>query len=168
MSRSNITRHTKTVWIDSPACISLLSPLLALRYGIKMGVILAVMIGITALKIITTKRKEFFREAGSGYNVNAYTCAINVVATLETSIQIIIAAMFALWLRNSMSTWTSFFVNFLALGWITTSWALLFPLVVPAENVFTVAGFYFVLFSLLFSGGIAPVMYGSESRGSKL
>lgn len=141
----------------------MLFPFPALRYGIKMGVILTVLIGLTALKIITSKRKEFFRESGSGYNVNAYTCAINIMATLETSIQVTIAAMFALWLRSSLSTWQNFFVNFLALGWLATSWALLFPLLVPPENVYTVTGFYFVLFSLLFSGGIAPVMYKGES-----
>jgi len=133
-----------------------------------MGVILAILIGLSALKAITGHRKEFFREAGSGYNVNSFTLAINIMVTLEHSAQTVIAALFSLWLRSSYASWTNFFVHFLGLSWIATSWALLFPLIIPAENVFTVAGFYYVLFSLLFSGGVAPVLYSSKLIKVKL
>ena len=75
------------------------------RYANQCGVVVAVLIGLTATKIITEKRNEFFREAGSGYNINAHFCAINVIATLEHGLQVMLASMFALWLRNSVSSW---------------------------------------------------------------
>lgn len=39
--------------------------------------------GLTATKHITDHRLEFFREAGIGYNINAYFAATNVTATLD-------------------------------------------------------------------------------------
>jgi len=81
------------------------------------------------------------------------------MATIEHSIQILLAALFALWIRNSLAAWYSFFVAFLLLGWITVSWALFFPMFVPPDNVILVTGFYMALFSLLFSGGVAPLTY---------
>ncbi|CAB9497095.1 Putative white-brown complex homolog protein 30 [Seminavis robusta] len=125
----------------------------------KLGVIIAVLVGLSATKVITSKRKEFFREAGSGYNVNAYFAAVNVVATLEHSIQILLCALFALWLRSSLSHWYSYIVSFLMMGWITVSWALLFPIVVPQENVVLVTGFFIVLMSFIFSGANPPVKF---------
>ncbi|CAB9522559.1 Putative white-brown complex homolog protein 30 [Seminavis robusta] len=130
-------------------------------YGTKLGVLIAVLVALTATKTITSKRKEFFREAASGYSTNAYFIAVNVIATLEHSIQIAIAALCSIWLRNSLSHWYSWMVAFLLCGWISVSWAFLFPLIVPPDNVVLVTGFYMVLFGLLFSGALAPVLYST-------
>lgn len=133
------------------------------RYAAKLGVLLSVLISLAAVKTVTQKRKEFFREAGSGYNVNAYFVAINITATIEHSTQCFLCGLCAIWLRNSLSSWYSFLVSFVLVGWIAVSWAFLFPLLVPLDNVVMVTGFYMVLFSLLFSGAIAPVLYKGKS-----
>lgn len=135
-----------------------------------MGVIISVLVGLTATKTLTEKRSEFFREAGSGYNINAYFCAVNIVSTIEHSVQVMFSSMFALWLRNSLAAWYSYYVNFLLLAWLCVSWALLFPLLVPLKNVVLVTGFYMTFFALLFSGGIDPVEYSDiyDSTGVAL
>jgi membrane-associated HD superfamily phosphohydrolase len=129
------------------------------RYASKLGVLVAVLVGLTASKTLTEKRNEFFREAGSGYNIDAYYCAVNIVSTVEHSIQVIISSMLALWLRNSLAAWYSYYINFLLLAWLCVSWALFFPLVVQPKSVVLVTGFYMVFFSLLFSGSIDPIKY---------
>jgi hypothetical protein len=78
---------------------------------------------------------EFFREASSGYNINAYFLAVNVLSVLETSIQMILVAFTAGMLREPVASWGSFYVHFLTLAWSCVSWALLFPMFVPADNV---------------------------------
>jgi len=45
------------------------------------------------------------------------------------------------------------------LMWITVSWALLIPLLVPANNTVLAVGFFMAFCGLLFSGGIDPVTY---------
>lgn len=125
----------------------------------KSGVVIAVLVGLTATKIITEKRVEFFREAGSGYDINAYFFAVNIIATFEHSMQVLAASIFALWLRNSIAVWYSFFVNYLLLAWLCVSWALFFPLIVPQKSVVLVTGFFMTFTALLFSGGIEPVTY---------
>ncbi|CAB9510243.1 Putative white-brown complex homolog protein 30 [Seminavis robusta] len=128
-------------------------------YANQCGVVVAVLVGLTATKIITEKRNEFFREAGSGYNINAHFCAINLIATLEHGVQVMLSSMFALWLRNSIASWYMYYVNFLVLSWLCVSWALVFPLLVGPSNVVLVTGFYMCFFALLFSGGVPPVRY---------
>jgi energy-coupling factor transporter ATP-binding protein EcfA2 len=41
-----------------------------ITYPLKVGIILSTLMGLTATKVLTSKRLEFFREAGSGYNIN--------------------------------------------------------------------------------------------------
>ena len=67
------------------------------RFPLKVGIISAVLIGLQATKIVTSKRIEFFREASSGYNINAYFVAVNIVASVEHSVQAVIVAFFAVW-----------------------------------------------------------------------
>ena len=98
--------------------ISISSFSLLLRFPLKVGIILAVLVGLKATQIVTDKRIEFFREAGSGYDINAYYIAINIVASLEHSIQVFIGAYFAFWIRNPIVVWYSFFIHFLLLTWL--------------------------------------------------
>jgi hypothetical protein len=60
------------------------------RFPLKVGIITAVLMGLQSTKVLTNKRIEFFREASSGYNINAYFVAINITATLEHSTQAVI------------------------------------------------------------------------------
>jgi type IV secretory pathway TrbD component len=115
--------------------------------------------GLTATKIVTSKRIEFFREAGSGYNLNAYFVAITCFSTVEHSVQAIIAAFFAFWIRNPLASATSFFVHFVLLAWVTAGWGLLIPMVTPQDSIVLVAGFFFSFCGLLFSGANSPVLY---------
>lgn len=121
--------------------------------------VIAVLVGLTATKDLTEKRNEFFRESGSSYDVNAYFAAVNIVSTVEHTVQVMFSSMFALWLRNSLASWYSFYIHFLLLAWLCVSWALVFPLLIPPKNVVLVTGFYMAFFALLFSGGIDPIKY---------
>jgi len=139
------------------------------QYPLKLGVITAVLIGLQATKIVTTKRLEFFRESGSGYNGNAYFLAVNCVATCLHSFQMIIVAFFAAWLREPVASWGSYFAHFLAMAWICVSWALFVPMVVPPESVTVIVGFFMAFFGLLLSGALPPVnwetIYGGGGTG---
>lgn len=130
----------------------------------KAGVLVAVLISLTATKTITSKRKEFFREAASGYSTNAYFLAVQVIATIEHTIQVALCALCAIWLRCALAHWSSWMIAFVLCGWLAVSWALVFPFIFPLENVVLVTGFYMVLFSMLFSGAVAPCTYQSKCR----
>lgn len=129
------------------------------EYAMKMGVVLSVLIGLTATKILTSKRIEFFREAGSGYNINAYFLAVNIMSTIEQGLQVVIAACVGLWLKNTTTSIENYFLNYLMLSWHCVSWALLLPLIIPRQNVVLVTGLFMSLFGLLFSGVLSPVEY---------
>jgi hypothetical protein len=129
---------------------------------LKVGIIICALLGLTATKVLTEKRLQFFREAGSGYNLNSYFAAINIVATLEHTGQVMIAAFFAFWIRNPLASAGSFFMHFFLLAWIVVSWALLIPMVIPPDSVVLVAGFFFIFCGLMFSGAFPPVIYKCE------
>jgi len=136
-----------------------------IQYPLKVGIILSVLLGLTATKIVTSKRLEFFREAGSGYNLNAYFCAISILSTIEHSIQVVISAFFASWIRNPVASNVSYYIHFLLLAWITVGWALLIPMVFPSDTVTLVAGFFFAFCGLMFSGAFAPIQYHQIYEG---
>ena len=117
------------------------------------------MIGLQATKILTSKRIEFFREASSGFNINAYYAAVNIVATIETTIQIFLATCFTVWIRDPIANWISLFIHFVLLVWVCVSWALLVPMIVPPDNVTVVIGFFMAFCGLLISGTFPPMTY---------
>ena len=121
--------------------------------------ILAVIVGLTATKPLTEKRIEFFREAGSGYDVNAYFLAINIVTTIEHSAQLLMVGASAYWIRDAISGRASYYVSFLMLAWLTVSWALFLAVIIPRGLIFTVVGFFMAFSGLLFSGASPPLLY---------
>jgi len=129
------------------------------EYALKVGVITAVLLGLNASKSITGKRLEFFRESGSGWDINAYFLALNITSTFEHTLQMILAAGVAFWLRDSAASGASTLVNYLMLMWLVVSWSFLIPLLVPANNSVLAVGFFMAFFGLLFSGGLEPVTY---------
>lgn len=129
------------------------------RFALKIGVITGVLVGLTAAKAVTEKRLNFFREAGSGYDINAYFLALNVTGTLVHSLQMVLCSLFAFWLRDSIARWHSYYINFIMLAWLCVGWAMLIPLLVPLNNVVMATGFFMAFFGLLFSGGLSPVTY---------
>jgi hypothetical protein len=125
----------------------------------KVGIILCIMVGLTSTTAITSKRMEFFREAGSGYNLNAYFFAINILSTIEHSINVLIAAVFAIWLRHPIASQASYYIHFLLLAWVTVAWSMLFPMVCSTDTVTLISGFFFTFCGLIFSGAFPPFAY---------
>lgn len=125
----------------------------------KVGIILCIIVGLTATTTVMSKRMEFFREAGSGYDLNAYFFAINILSTIEHSIQVLVAALFATWIRHPIASYSSYYVHFLLLAWLTVAWSMLLPMVCSADSVTLVAGFFFAFFGLVFSGAFSPFGY---------
>ena len=58
-----------------------------LNYATKISVVVCVLIALSTTKALTDKRVEFFREASSGYSVNAYFLAVNLFSILEVSVK---------------------------------------------------------------------------------
>ena len=125
----------------------------------KVGIILSIIVGLTATTNVTSKRMEFFREAGSGYDLNAYFFAINIFSTIEHSIQVLIAAFFATWIRNPIASYASYYIHFLLLAWLTVAWSMLLPMICSPDTVTLVAGFFFAFCGLVFSGAFTPFGY---------
>jgi ABC-type multidrug transport system ATPase subunit len=130
-----------------------------LRYGIHIGIISAVLVALTAVKNVTEKRLENFREVSSGINVTAYFVALNVFTTIEQGLQVMLGAVIAQWLRHSIANKATFYAAFLVLTWITLSWTLLIPLIVPPKNTILALGFFMGFFGLMFGGASPPVEY---------
>jgi hypothetical protein len=106
---------------------------------------------------------EFFREAGSGYNIDAYFLAVNIFGFFEHSFQMLLAGAVAFWLRSSITYWYSYVFNFWLLMWVTVSWSLLLSIIVPPTNVVLAVTFFIAFFGLLFSGGLPPVIFEGKS-----
>jgi hypothetical protein len=126
---------------------------------LKVGIILSVLLGLTATRVVTDKRIEFFREAASGYDLNAYFVSINFIAMFEHSMQVAIAAFFCAWFRAPLAGVGSFFVHFLLLAYLCVAWSLLISMVFQADQVILVAGFFFSFCGLLISGAFPPIQY---------
>lgn len=130
-----------------------------IEYALKVGVIAAVLLGLAAAKAVTGKRLEFFRESASGWSVGAYFMALNITSTFEHAIQMVLCAMVAYWLRDSVANYIATLTNYIMLMWLVVSWALFIPLLVPPGNAVLAVGFFMAFFGLLFSGGLDPITY---------
>jgi len=129
------------------------------NYPMKIGFILCMTVGLTATTTITSKRMEFFREAGSGYNLSAYFFAIYVLLTIESSMQVLIAAFFAAWIHNPIASHASYYIHSLLLAWLTVAWSMLFPMICSQDTVILVSGFFFAFGGLVVSGALSPFEY---------
>ena len=129
------------------------------REAVKTAVIVAVLVGLNATKAMSEKHVEFLRETSSGYSINAYYLAVNITATLEHSLQMILAGTVNVLFRCTISSWASFILNFVILGWGCVSWGLFFSVIIPPKNLVLVTGFFMSFFSILFSGSIPPFWF---------
>lgn len=130
------------------------------NFTTKTSIVICVLTALSSVKALTQKRIEFFREAGSGYDINAYYLAVNIFDTIRVSIKMVMLGLINLTFRNTAATPAAMLLQFILLGWIAASWGLLFPLCVAPTNVFMVAGFFSVFTSLLLSGAIGtPIEY---------
>ena len=129
-----------------------------LGYGGKVSVIIAVLTTLSTAKLLTDKRVEFFREAASGYNINAYFLAVVVFTTCEVTVKMIISSLFSFALRSSAATAGSTVLHFILLGWISSAWGFVFPLIVSPQSIVLVAAFFTVFGCLLLSGNPGAVI----------
>jgi hypothetical protein len=136
---------------------------LLLKYATMVGVLFAVVVSVLATKIFRLKRKQFFREAASGYNVGAFFLATNIMGTLEHAFQAVLSALFAYSIRNSLSAWYSYVIHFLLLSWVSASWGVFLSLVIPRKHVNFVVGLLVAFFALLFCGAIPPIDFEGSS-----
>lgn len=131
----------------------------ALSYAMLVGIIMSVLIGLNASKVITEKKLEFYREAQSGVNVTAYYLAAGVTSTVEQGLLAIIGSVVAYLVLKPSTSYLVYLWNFFMISWLTVSWALLLSICVPIESVSTVIGFWNAFFGLLFCGKLPPGLY---------
>ncbi|KAL7493376.1 hypothetical protein ACHAWT_002526 [Skeletonema menzelii] len=125
-------------------------------YCLMVAIIMTVLIGISATKLITEKQLQFFRESQSGVSVTAYYLAASITSTVEQGSVAILASVIA---YLSMLPGTSILVyiwNFFMISWLSVSWALFLSLIVPPSAVTTVVGAWMAFFGLLFCGLLPP------------
>ena len=65
------------------------------QYCLMASVIMSVLIGLSATKIITEKQLQFFREAQGGVSVTAYYLAANITSSVEQGCVAILASVIA-------------------------------------------------------------------------
>eukprot|EP00588_Corethron_pennatum_P019915 CAMPEP_0194313112 /NCGR_PEP_ID=MMETSP0171-20130528/10006_1 /TAXON_ID=218684 /ORGANISM="Corethron pennatum, Strain L29A3" /LENGTH=1166 /DNA_ID=CAMNT_0039067921 /DNA_START=59 /DNA_END=3560 /DNA_ORIENTATION=+ len=126
---------------------------------VQIGLITSVTVSLAALFTMSDKRLEFLRECSSGYDMDAYFIAVNVSGTLEQSLQMVLAGFVNACLRNPVSSWFAFVGNFVMLGWVCSSWALLFCVIVPEKNLVIVTALFHALNGLLLGGGLSPFIF---------
>ena len=131
-----------------------------------MSVVCAVLVGLNSTKVMSERKLEFFRESSSGYSINAYFLAVNITSTIEHSLQMALAGLVCILFRSIISSWISFILNFVLLGWSCVAWGLLFAVIMPPRNLIISLGFFMSFSSLIISGGAPPisfeVMYKSD------
>eukprot|EP00587_Corethron_hystrix_P006155 CAMPEP_0113302432 /NCGR_PEP_ID=MMETSP0010_2-20120614/3245_1 /TAXON_ID=216773 ORGANISM="Corethron hystrix, Strain 308" /NCGR_SAMPLE_ID=MMETSP0010_2 /ASSEMBLY_ACC=CAM_ASM_000155 /LENGTH=527 /DNA_ID=CAMNT_0000156217 /DNA_START=1562 /DNA_END=3142 /DNA_ORIENTATION=- /assembly_acc=CAM_ASM_000155 len=127
--------------------------------ALKVAVITSVLVSLAATKAMSEKKLEFFRESSSGYDRNAYFVAINITSTIEHSIQMVLAGFVCAVIRNPLTSWFAFIGNFVMLGWVSVSWALLFGVILPTKNLVVFTGFFMASCGILVGGAIPPIEY---------
>lgn len=131
-----------------------------LNFATKISLPLCVLTALSSTKMLTEKRSEFYRETTSGYDMNSYYLAINIFDAFKVSIKMIVTGLFVLFLRNTAVSVFATIIQFVLLGWLASSWGLIFPIFVPAENVILVTGFFSLFTSLLLAGAPStPIEY---------
>jgi len=128
-------------------------------FAVIVAAIAGILLALCSMKNLTDKREEFFREAGSGYNVLSFFFAVNIYTTLEQGLQAVFASLVALWLRNSVCKWWLYVTNFCVLTWGVVSWALLFAILLPPKNVVLMTTFFIFLSTMMLSGALIGVKY---------
>mmetsp|Transcript_38772 Transcript_38772/g.83527 ORF Transcript_38772/g.83527 Transcript_38772/m.83527 type:complete len:412 (+) Transcript_38772:102-1337(+) len=125
-----------------------------ITYSMMVGLVLCVLIGLNATKIITEKRLEFYREAQSNANTTAYYVAATVTTTIEQGFSAFVGSVLAYLILNPSASFVVYLWNFFMLSWLSVSWALLLSIIVPPKSVSTVVSFFMAFFGLLFCGQV--------------
>lgn len=121
------------------------------QFTLKMGLVVSIMVAIAAQKPITTKRMEFFREAGSEYNVLAFFLAVTTIFYFDITIKMTFISLVALFFRGTIASSWPFIFNMLTLTWSSAAWGIFYSTWASADNVVMLIGMHMVLGSF-FSG----------------
>ena len=108
------------------------------NYAMMVGLIMSVLVGLNATKVVTNNKLEFFRECQSGSNVSAFYIAASVTATVEQGLIAIVGAMIAYLVTNPSSSFLVYFTFFFINSWLSVAWAHLLAIIVPFQSVSTV------------------------------
>jgi len=123
-------------------------------FALMMGLATAWLICLNTSTVLSSKKLELNREAGSGYNLNAFYLSLNITSSIEVLVQIVLIS-FLCWLLR-MSATSDIVVNFILLGWIASAWALLYPIIIPTKNVTIVITVAVFFFGLMFGTQVPP------------
>jgi len=121
------------------------------QFTLKMGLVVSIMVAIAAQKPITTKKLEFFREAGSDYNVLAFFLAVTIIFYFDITIKMTFISLVALFFRGTITSSWPFIFNMLTITWSSAAWGIFYSTWASPENVVMLIGMHMVLGSF-FSG----------------
>lgn len=123
-------------------------------YFSQISVTVSLLTALSSAKVLSDKRNEFFREAASGFSINAYFLAINLFTTFEVTIRMVVISAFVFALRNTASNSGAMILQFVLCGWISSAWGFLYALIVPPSIVVLVAT-CLTLFAAFCLGGVS-------------
>ena len=88
------------------------------NYALMVGLILAVLIGLNATKVITSNRLEFFRECQSGTSVTAFFIAASLISTIEQGVTAIAGATLAYTMLMPSTSFLVYLTYFFIISWL--------------------------------------------------
>lgn len=112
------------------------------NYGMMVGLILSVLVGLNATKILINNKLEFFREAQSGLNVTSCFIAASITSTLEQGVVAVIGALISYLVITPSTNYVVFLSYFLINTWLSVAWAHFLAIIVPIQSVSTVVAFF--------------------------
>lgn len=140
-----------------------------ISYGSQISTITGILVTLSTAKVLLDKRVEFYREAASGYNINAYFLAVVLFNFLEITVKMILASLCAYALRNSAANPGNYILQFILFGWVSSAWGFLIVFLVPAQSVVLICAFYTIFANLLLSGAPgAAITYSDIYRSSSI
>lgn len=108
------------------------------NYAMMVGLLMSVLVGLNATKVVTNNKLEFFRECQSGSNVSAFFIAASITATVEQGLVAVVGAMIAYLVINPSSPFLVYLTYFFINSWLSVAWAHLLAIIVPIQSVSTV------------------------------
>lgn len=137
------------------------------EYALTVTLIVGILTGLAACKTLTAFRDNFYREAGSGIPVTPYFLAVNVTSATQVTSDMICSAIGAHWARQSFVNPLHIMCIFMGLGWLVSSWAMLIPLIIPANSI-TIVFVCFIAFFAVLLGGASSNFTFVDIYGSKM
>ena len=101
----------------------------------------------------------FFREISSGHNLNAYMIALYLTNFIEIFFNMLVCSGVAYLLRNSLTLYTVFLLNFSLLAWVGSGWSYLLYPILPRENNAAIMGCFLTFTCISMSGAFSPYEY---------